>query len=236
MSGEILAKLAGEGWASYLEKLVLFPLETLLRLSPPLLLALYFVLRKRVQAAETEPVLFGMLAWMTLLNYLPYWLSPQSNIRYILPLCPLFALLAARIIWRAGEAAVTLSLRWLWGIVVFKFIFALALVPYYQKEFRGENYMLAAKDIMQRTQGQPLYISDSSASGLSVAGYIDALQHPQRPLQSPPAQWQLGATGYVLAYAPDVALGEIAHVYTLGGDKLYLLCRGHACAAGAAIK
>ena len=230
MFGEILAKLTAGGLLPYLEQVALFPLETLLRLSPALPLALYFLLRKRIRLSETEPLIFKTLVAITLLCYLPYWLSPQSSIRYILPLCPLFALLAARMIWRAGEAATKLTQRWLWGMMALKFVVVLAVFPYYQREYRGENYLLAAKDIISRSAGQALYVTDVSASGLSVAGYIDSLRYPSPPLQWVPAQWAHGGTsGFVIAYTPDPALGEASHVYTLGGNKLYLLCRGSAC-------
>jgi len=226
MFEEIVAKLSVAGLLPYLEKILLFPLETLLRFSPVLLLAIYFWWRKRIRQPETEPLLFKTLGAIALLNFLPYWFAPQSNIRYVLPLAPLIALLAARLIWRAGEAGQRLALQWFAAIIAFKFIFALALFPYYQREFRGENYWLTAKEIMLKTHGQPLYVTDVSASGLSVAGYIDTLRHPQQPLQWPPAQWE---SGFVMAYTPDAALGEVHKIYTMGGDKLYLLCRGEAC-------
>ena len=228
MFGEILAKLTAGGLLPYLEQVALFPLETLLRLSPALPLAIYFLSRKRQRLwlPETEPLIFKTLVVTTLLCYLPYWLSPRSSIRYILPLCPLFALLAARLIWRAGEAATKLSERWLWGMIALKFVVVLAVFPYYQREFRGENYLLAAKDIISRSAGHALYVTDVSASGLSVAAYIDSLRHPLPPLQWVPTQWD---SGFVIAYTLDPALGQLSHKYQLGGNELYLLCRGSAC-------
>ena len=231
MFGEILTKLSVQGLLPYLQQVGLFPLETLLKLSPALPLAIYFLVRKRRHPwlPQTESSIFKTLVAITLLCYLPYWLSPQSNIRYILPLCPLFALLAARLIWCAGEAAAKVTQRWLWGMVALKFVVVLVVFPYYQREFRGENYLLAAKDIISRTAGQALYVTDVSASGLSVAAYIDTLRHPLPPLQWPPAQYAQWDSGFVIAYAPDPALGQLSHKYQLGGNELYLLCRGSAC-------
>jgi len=63
---------------------------------------------------------------------------------------------------------------------------------------------------------------------LSVAAHINVARLPQPPLTFPPAQW---ANGFVIAYEPDPKLGEVAAQYRLGGNTLYLLCRGAACAA-----
>lgn len=232
MFGEILAKLTAGGFLSYLKQVGLFPLETLLRLSPALPLAVYFLLRRqqRLWLPETETLIFKTLAAITLLCYLPYWLSPQSSTRYVLPLYPLFALLIARLIWHADAAAAGITRRWLWGIVALKFVVALIVFPYYQREYRGENYFLAAKDIIARTAGQALYVTDVSASGLNVAAYVNTLRHPLPPLQWPPTQWTHNENpGFVIAYKPDPALGQISHQYQLGGNQLYLLCRGSAC-------
>jgi hypothetical protein len=80
-----------------------------------------------------------------------------------------------------------------------------------------------------RTAGHPLYVNDVSASGMSVAGYIDAYAHPAPPLRRPPAQWD---TGFVIAYEEDPQTGSVFKHYPLAANNLYLLCRGAACAAG----
>jgi len=36
----------------------------------------------------------------------------------------------------------------------------------------------------------------------------------------------------VLSYTPNPELGEVRYHYQLGGDDLYLLCRGAACDLG----
>ena len=103
------------------------------------------------------------------------------------------------------------------------------LFPYYQKVYRGENYEQAAHTLLQRTAGHALYTTNVSASGLSVAAYINIARLPQPPLVFPPAAW---SNGYVIAYAPDPKLGVVAAQYRLGGNDLYLLCRGTACNPG----
>lgn len=229
MLHEISSKLAPLGLLPYLEQATLFPLETLLRLSPLVPLAAYLVLRKRVHQEEDFPVPFRAIAWIALLNLLPYWLSPQSSMRYILPLCPLFALLAARIIWRSGESGLVLARYWLTGILVLKFILVLVIFPYYQEHYRGKNYDETAADIDTLTKGYPLYVTDVSSSGLNVAAYLDQRRYPALALQWPPDEW---TSGYVISRTPETTMGKIYKKYRLGGDDVYLLCRGAACKDG----
>lgn len=227
MFAEILYKLAFPEMTAYLTRLVMYPVEILIWLSPIMLLALYFWLLKRNRKDEVEGQrLFRVACWITLLNFLPYWLSPQGGMRYLLPIYPLLALVAARIVWQSGEAAIAMGRKWMIGALVLKFIVALAVFPYYQEHYRGKNYDDAAADILMQANGYPLYSADVSASGLSVTAYLDQRRYPATALQWPPAQWQ---SGYVLALSADAALGEVYRKYQLGGDELYLLCRGEAC-------
>jgi hypothetical protein len=198
----------------------------MIRLSPAVLLALYLLLRKRVNEKESHSAYFDAALWITLLGFLPYWLAPQGGIRYLLPIYPMIALVCARIIWRAGERARRLALRWFAGIIALKFVFALFLFPYYQTHYRGENYMQTARAVIERTRGFPLYINDVRSIGISIAGYIDLLRYPQAPLTFPPPNF---SSGFVLATEADAKLGEIAKTYTLAADSIYLLCRGEAC-------
>ena len=229
MFAEILAKLAPEGFGEYLLKLVTYPLETLVRLLPALLIAGYYLWRRRSEFNPDGDPHLRNAAWICLLNYLPYWLAPQSSARYLLPLYPLVALLLARVLWLLGEDALRNLGRWLTAVIALKLAAVLVFFPYYQSRYRGENYVVAARDIHVRTDGHPLYASNVSASGLSVVAHIDILRLPEPPLTFPPEQWE---SGFVIAYEPDPKLGEVSRQYRLGGTDLYLLCRGAACAGG----
>ncbi len=230
MFDEILAKLTPKGVFEYLRQLAGFPAETVLRLSPALPLAAYFAWRGRIAIrADVAPHL-KIALWIAGLGYLPYWLSPHGAIRYLVPLYPLIGFALALLLWCAGEQAVGLTRRWLIGMVIVKFVAALALFPYYQSHYRGENYALAAQDVIARSAGQPLYTMADTASGLSIAGYIDAWRYPAAPLRWAPDQW---GSGFVLTETEDPALGKRAARYQLGGDEIFLLCRGAACGSGA---
>jgi 4-amino-4-deoxy-L-arabinose transferase-like glycosyltransferase len=227
MVDEILRKISIESGAEYLFRLVTYPIDTAIRLSPTVLLAVYLWWRKRLAIPETRPVVFQTGLLVAALSIAPYWLSPQGGIRYLLPIYPLIALVSARLIWRAGESGRILALRLFAGIIAFKFVFALALFPYYQAHYRGENYARTAQAVIERTRGFPLYVYDVRSVGLSITGYIDATRFPQAPLTLPPAKFD---SGFVLSMKVDPAWGEVVETYKLAGDETYLLCRGAACA------
>jgi 4-amino-4-deoxy-L-arabinose transferase-like glycosyltransferase len=230
MFAEIVGKLGYEGLGSYAAKLVTFPLETLARLAPAVFVAAYLVWRRSAAVFEPADTHRSIAFWMALLNFLPYWLAPQSSIRYLMPLYPLAGLVVARVLWRAGAEAVALTQRWLVALIALKFVFVLAGYPAYQHWYRGKNYETTARDILAHTAGHPLYTTNVAASGLSVAAHIDTLRLPAPPLTWPPAEWD---SGFVIAYTPDAKLGQVARTYRLGGNDLFLLCRGSACSAPA---
>lgn len=228
MLGEITQKLSAQDLSSYLMHLLEYPLDIGIRLSPAVLLVVYLLLRRRVCTAENSPDNFRVAIWIAALTLLPYWLSPQGGIRYLLPIYPVIALVCARIIWRSGEAAHRLALRWFSGLIALKFFLVLVAFPYYQAHYRGENYAQTAQAIIERTRDFPLYVTDVRSIGLCITGYIDLTRFPQAPLIFPPKDF---TSGYVLAMNANPALGEIAETYTLAADQIFLLCKGKACAA-----
>ena len=228
MLDEIVRKLSIGNFGSYVGRLLVYPVETAVRLSPAVLLSCYLLLRKRTLEPEIAPDRFQAALLIAALCVIPYWLAPQGGIRYILPIYPLAALVSARIIWRAGEAAQIIALRWFAAIIVFKLIFALILFPYYQSHYRGENYTEAGRSIMELTRGHSLYVTDVSSSGLCVTGFIDAQRYPLPPIVYPPEQWE---AGFLISRINDPSIGKLVRHYKLAADDLFLLCRGEACAA-----
>ena len=215
--------------ADYFRQLALFPIETFARLLPASALAAWFWYRHRRQPAATAWAADGFplatLAWILVLNWLPYWLGPRSHIRYILPLYPLFALLLAWLISRAGKVRVNQALYWLTAVVALKYVFGLWAFPAHQAKFRGDQAGAAAQ-IEQRVQGFPLYANDDSATGLAVTARLDEHRYPAPPLVRPPREW---TDGFVLSYYPDPTLGQVVEVIALRKDRIYVLCRGAAC-------
>ena len=227
---EITAKLMPETLGGYLTKLAAYPLEALLCLAPAGLLALWLFVRQRAAIAAQQDVSLKIAAGIVLVNFLPYWLAPHAHVRYLLPLFPLAGWVIARVLWLGGTAWLTRTRQWLAAAIVLKLALVLVAFPLYQQRYRGANYAEAARAIIVRTAGNPLYTTNVSASGLSVAAYIDVARLPQPPLTFPPENWQ---HGFVIAYETDDQLSVLVTQYRLGGDNLYLLCRGTACAAPA---
>jgi len=233
MLGEILAKLAPSSIGEYLAKLLLYPLEILSGLLPAAALVIYFAWRGRIAQNETQPEHFRNALLIAGLNFLPYWLAPQSSVRYLLPIYPLFALIVARLIWRTNGPAVHLAYRWFAATIAFSFVLGLAVFPYYQHKFRGENYAQTATDIIALTSSQPLYVTNSTAAGLNVTAYVNQQRYPQQALQYPPHDME---SGFIISLDSGSQAERTVKEYKLGGDKLYLLCRGTACTAGLPIK
>jgi 4-amino-4-deoxy-L-arabinose transferase-like glycosyltransferase len=224
---DIMLKLKSVVITDYLNQLWSFPIETVVRFMPASAVAIYFLWRAR---ADSPAVTSGGFPWRTLLavlilNYLPYWLGPKTHIRYIMPLYPLAALLIAAAIWYCGERALKTASRWLIAAIVLRYVIGLWIFPWYQDKYRGD-YAGVAAQIAYTTRGHSLYATDVSATGLSVTAHLNSARFPQPYVQWPPTQWE---HGFVLSYTPDPALGRVSNSYKLGGNTLYLLCRGAAC-------
>ena len=227
MLHEVLLKLAPEGFVAYLGKLIVYPLETFARLLPASGLAAYFLWR-RDSAAEPEQRHFRTALAIAALNFLPYWLSPQSAVRYLIPIFPLFGLLLARVLWRAGDAAMRTTMRWLGAVIVLKLVFVLVAFPYYQATYRGANYLEAARDVRALAREFPLYSDDWTSAGLSVVTHVDVMRLPLPPVKYPGAGW---TDGFLLTRLDAAGKGTVVKSYKLGGDELFLVCRGSACGA-----
>ena len=230
MTAEIVEKLMPLGAMTYLWKMIAYPLETLLRLAPVSLFALWWMWRRREfrrlsgdQAVCTALMIAGIA-------FIPFWLAPQSHFRYLLPIVPLLALALAVAICRLGDVGIRTAMRWMWAAVALKFVLATVLFPLYQHHVRGESYATTAQEVLRYTAGYPLYSHDVSAAGLSVTAYMNIQRLPLRALAFAPARWD---NGFAISNLPDAPLGTITAQYPLGGDTLYLYCRGAACAASA---
>jgi 4-amino-4-deoxy-L-arabinose transferase-like glycosyltransferase len=227
---DVVLKLKSVELGDYLRQLWSFPIETVLRFLPASAVAIYFAWRTRLPRPDDpdlEAFPWRTLSAILIINYLPYWIGPKTNIRYIEPLYPLASFLIAALIWRCGERARTIALRALIAAIALKYVVGLWGFPWYEHTYRGD-YAGTARKIEAATRGQPLYVTDVSATGLSVTAELDQARYPGPYLRWPPAQWD---DGFVLAYTPDPALGRVAASYPLGGNTLYLLCRGKACEA-----
>jgi len=224
---DIVHKLLTVEIGEYLNQLWSFPIETVLRFAPASLILIFY--HKQLRGAPVSDIgvkiPWRILVAILIVNYIPYWLGPRTHIRYIMPLYPLISLLIAALIWRCGMRPVTMTLRWLAVVIAVNYVLGLWGFPWYEKHHRGD-YAGTAKQITAATQGFPLYVTDVSSTGLSVAANLDTMRHPGPYVHWPPRQWD---NGFVLSYTENEEIGNVHAVYPLGRNKLYLLCRGTAC-------
>jgi len=126
----------------FLKHLIVFPLQLFIKLLPGslfLFLPLIYLWLKRKNKILTdtpfsiEP-LVKILIIVTLINFIPYWISVGARGRYVLPLLPFFAIIAAYIIHGfttpifkkrlLQTAAVIIALRFVFGFVVIPIVMA----------------------------------------------------------------------------------------------------------------
>jgi 4-amino-4-deoxy-L-arabinose transferase-like glycosyltransferase len=197
---------------------VTYPVDVFTRFLPTSLIAVVMWYKMRTtQKPSAQHKAISIVFWITLLNLLPYWLVPSSNIRYILPLYPLISLLIAYVIWQSGNPTRRLAVSCLLVTIVFKYIFAIWWLPYEHNVYRGSAVAVAA-DILERTKDADLYINDSTSTGLRVAVELNKARYPKPPLTSTTGKFK----GYVIADNNVASLGELVHVYNLRSNKLYL--------------
>lgn len=224
---DIFSKFHSVYWISYIQQIIVFPLEVFCRFLPASGIAVYYFVRKKIVKVKFNPYLIQILIGITLFNFIPYWLAPHTSIRYILPLYPFIALLVAIVLWHLPNRQLKLIIIWLALTILVKYI-ELAVMYYYQVYYRG-NYTLAAKQVIMQTKGFPLYSSDSVSTGLSVVAEIDRLICPSPPLRD--AQFAKEKNYYVINDKIDPNLGRFYKRINLGKQKtsIYLLCQGKAC-------
>jgi 4-amino-4-deoxy-L-arabinose transferase-like glycosyltransferase len=227
---DIALKARSVDLATYAAQLLWFPVETVLRFLPAAGVAIWYLWRAQRQGSGLRPPPVAGHAFIALLvilavNYAPYWLWPNSHIRYIMPLYPLAALLVAHAIWRAGERPAAVAAKWFAAAIALKYVAALWLYPAYHERYRAD-YAAVAADVLERAGAHALYSNDTTATTLSVVAHIDQARYPDPLVLWPPREWQ---DGWLLVRKLDPALGRPVREYALGRNVLYLLCRGGAC-------
>jgi hypothetical protein len=227
----ITSKLSGEGTTfallPYLGKRLAFLGESFARLLPGSMLLLWVFWKKRELPSFKNIPLMYIVAWFTLVNYLPYLLSPKTGIRYIMPLYPWFALLIAYLLEQRMDIKLGRWIVYLFGgLIALKFMLGIFIYPWYETKFRGGDFKQTAEHVLQLTNGHPLYVNDVTSMGFCLTATIDTLQRPAAPLLMPEEGW---SDGFILSSAPSDAKGRLVHTYEFARNDVYLLCRGTAC-------
>lgn len=220
MLDDILDKLRGQSLLDYLHQFFVFPLQTLGQLLPIAGILLYAALRRHPLPWTKDPRALTAL-WIAGVNYLPYWLSPQSGIRYLMPIYGIAALVLAA--WVAdAERTRRLAVMWMMSAIVLKYVFAVWAFPLYTDRFRPHIGTIA-RDILMQTNGFPLYVTNVDWVGISVTADIDLAIKPRPPLEMPPPSL---TNGFVISYP-----GQVPHGYHVVSryQGAWLLCHGAIC-------
>lgn len=177
---DIFNKFHSISWHGYLQQILALPLEVFFRFLPASGLTFYYLLNQKFEKVKFNITSRQTLWGLTLINFIPYWLAPDTSIRYFLPLYPFIALLLAIKLWHLSERWLKITIAWLALAILLKYV-AIGFVYYYQVYYRGD-YTQIAKQIIMQTKGFPIYANNSVATGLSVTAEIDRLIYPNPPL------------------------------------------------------
>lgn len=225
MSNDILEKLSISDWGNYLGRIVLYPVEMILRLMPGSLFIGYFLLKKPETLLEQDAAV-KTAALILLVNIVPYWFAPYGGARYVLPIYPFIALVAAWLIVR--NPGIIHVQKWIVGMLMLGSVMHLVAFPWYQQAVRGESYVRMADEIVEKYGQYPLYVTDATSVGLSVAANIDSKYLGRPSLVWPPSDF---TNGIVIARSPEDVPGKLLRELHGNRESVFLICRGAACAA-----
>ncbi len=228
MIGDVVHKLLPPSAAAWFQQLVAFPFETFCRFLPISAIVVYALVRGRSSGESAERSWESTLGWIAFVNFLPYWLAPQSSIRYILPLYPLIALYCASRLARCNGGIERVATYAIAGVIALKCI-GLAVFPIYQTKYRGDARAVA-KELASLAGTSPVYTDDTTSAALCIVGNLDGLRWPVAPVTALPGD---GATeGWILTRDSNKPDTRVAKVIQLGKERLEFLCVGAACGAG----
>ncbi len=227
LAHDVLLRAGPRTFGSYVLGVLSFWAEVVLRMLPvsALLLALLVPPRADARAAPCPSWAQG-LRWILLLGALPYLATPDNHMRHLLPLYPLFALVAAELALRRGAHLLAplhaLLIAWL----VVAVPLTLAIDPRMEARHHGDA-AATARLIAKATAGRRLYTIVGSSEALAVIAHLDVLRLPAEPVVVP-----AGAPddSFFLASPPAPArFGREIAQYPMGRATLILLCKGSAC-------
>lgn len=227
MIGDIGRRLFGHP-GRHLAHVVEFPIDLLQYFLPLSLIVIWALLRRRVPDLGGDRLALAM-AVIVLLMILPYWFSPNTQKRYLMPAIPMGSLLLAYLVWKAGTGWVRMTV-WIMGVLIaVRWVAGFWFLPWYEGEARGGDYRGTAEAIIERAGPHPIYTVATRPAGLSVSANIDILRWPERPIGRPPRDgWE---DGVLLADSRRVARGQEIARFEMPRGTVYLFCRGAACAA-----
>jgi 4-amino-4-deoxy-L-arabinose transferase-like glycosyltransferase len=227
MAGDIVRRMLPSDPLDWFKHLVAFPVETFCRFLPVSAIVVYGLLRGRSSGVSETRSWDTTVALVAALNFIPYWLSPQGSMRYVMPLYPFIAFCLASKLATMTESTVRTAVYCVAAIVVLKFV---GLVAFPIVQMHRGNAAAVAKSIVSITGSERIYTDDSTSAGLSVAANIDSQRWPVTPLTSIPPRL---LDGWIFTRTASRPGTSVAWTGTLGKERMYLLCSGLECATAA---
>ena len=210
---------------SYLFKIFNFPIDFILRFMPFSGIVLFFLYKSKITftglVSKIRP--YKIIFFILTINLLPYWIAPESHIRYLQPLYPWFAIILALCLEHmVSNKKIIFYGAWL--ALGINFIFSSYI--FYIDPWQAKRFKNIAHQVLSISKDKPLYIEDDSAKGLSIAAWINTLRLPKKAITRLPLPFE---EGYVLVHKPDSKYGMIVAEYTFKHSSTYLLCKGSFC-------
>lgn len=209
------------GIIPYLRKFFVFPISILIGLLPSSGIFLLDLWRnRRKPLALEQKLLMGMFT----INFLPYWLAPDSAARYVLPSYGFMVLGATHTILNSTTSS-SFHPRWPNIIVGLGLISNGLLFPLYQHFVRGHNYEIMAQKIQTQYPHQVFFCTNYTSTGLSIVAIIDSQNILVPAITTPTPQ----AAGIDIAESPQDISGVLLPSIAINAESTAIICLGKRC-------
>lgn len=203
-------------WIPYVVHLFGHLLGYFARFAPLSIIVIYALLTRQFNKPLIMPTWVKITAVTVVINFLPYWLTPHvDQARYLLPLYPFIALLMAYVIDHSAERIKLIATITLVFFIAMKILLSPFGLPWF--EHMSNDYPATARDILNITQGRPLYINDVD----SLITTLDEMHYPKAPYTATP---QGDNNFYFIGKAPLPGNYKLVKQYHITNNDFALYC------------
>jgi len=201
---------------AYVRHVIVFPLQNATRVMPIGLLIAWIAFRRGLPARK-PPIRTILL--IIGVNYLPYWLAPESSMRYVVIFYGWVALAFTCWLLTAERQYQRAAMAIMLGAMVMKLPYSLWLLPHFKQEGPHRDQRAVAAEILELAGSHPIRTLNHAAEGIGVAAYIDMANAGRRFVLSP----RPGDTDvYLITYGPHPGHGTPLRTYKLHNTPIYL--------------
>ena len=213
---DITQKFAHFDIMAYLVHLVAFPLQNATRVMPLGLLLAWLTFRRGLPARKPPTRTILLIIGI---NYLPYWLAPESSMRYVIIFYGWVALAFACWLISASRKYQYAAMYIMLATLVLKLPYSLWLLPHFKQEGPHRDQRAVATEILEISGHTPIRSMNHAAEGIGVAAYIDMMAGPDHLVLHP----RNGDRNvFVMTYGPHPSFGTPVKTYKLHNTPVYL--------------